>query len=474
MKLLQPVFLMHNRMPLTSSKTLLNLAIFLLGAINFSYSQYNNKYDPSNDYANKNQIILSSTNEFSNGLLRNLKILDTCIYEHNLKNLPTKRIMFSLDTLTNKWYPRSINIFDYDANGKVTYFMDSTLKASELNRRRKEYGDYSSRGNHLITYREEIWNGATWENSVKYDYIRNDSNNLSQVFSSVWDKVKQQFYHTARQTYTYKNDQIKLSEYLAENKDINANVWVPQYKIIYKLDSFGYFAETITQLFKNGVFVNGGKYEYSIDSNGRWLSEQSYIWDQLESKWMAYGNSKYTYLQDGTEITTRQIWDVTTKTWENYEKYEYKENANSTQDFYFSYNWDKSTMKYNKTYAEYSKFNTDNYEIERVYENYNNESPFEPIEVIRLKWNMQNKINTSAHEARNINSSILVYPNPCLDNLIQISSQENMQYHITNLSGVIVKQGSLHEGLNVISLSETRGIYFIHTSDRSVRKITLN
>lgn len=437
----------------------LSISLLVCGFIQAQNYEVIRPFNHKNDGTRK---ILSSTNEYKFSKGGQWILIDSFVYECNANKLPVKRTMYSYDTAKNQWYMRSIAEYDYDANGNLTYFMDSLLIPAEHFRRAKNKYEYNAKGK-MTSNSFFKWMNGEWRPTNKYIMNYDNNGNMYENIETLYNVNTNQFDNLRRTTFTFVNINYTKTR-LAEVWNSQKGEWQPTMKYENTYNNNWHRTKVEYQSFSNGEWNFTSKSDEYRNSKGLPDSIMGYTWDKTTSKWKQYSKCHYAYPGDTTIETCTQL-NEDTKIWENSDGTKYFENKDEMQLYYSSSNVNTNTMKLEVYYVAKSKYNANKYEIERITENYDY-STFEMSYFLRTKWNYE---PLSSSGIKEIQAEVSAYPNPTSDGMVTIVSDAIRDYKLFDISGKLVKEGTLHPGSNHLDLPDFRGIYILTSPDFNIR-----
>lgn len=319
--------------------------------------------------------------------------------------------------------------------------------------------NYEYDGNNNLKFEIYLyWDGTSWVQAYRTEYIYNTNNKVEEQISQLYD-INNGFENSDRTTY---ERDANGNVYLIVNYDWNSG-WIEDYK------STITYAGTVPmsgvfEAYNGTTWVNEDKSILTYTNNT--ISEiTDYVWDGTD--WVTDYKDVFTY--DGNYISTvsSSVWNGTN--WDDDGSITYIVDGNGnrtseTEDYSggsdtINYAYDMTALMSNfaNPFADYSGF-------EYLYEDY----PY--VNKILSKTNSDG-MSKSTFDYNNVLSvsdvvskraiQLDVYPNPAID-IVTIKSSENIKHiNVFNTLGskVISTQ---HNELNVSHLS--KGLYLINIS----------
>ena len=182
----------------------------------------------------------------------------------------------------------------------------------------------------LIELFAQVWDGYAWANYLRYSYIYDVNNNMTEELLQTWDGTG--WVNHSKNLYTYDGNN-NLTEELRQSGPASENCW----KYSYAYDGNNNLTEEIEQLYDGFVWVNLEKYSYTYDTNNIRTGELRQTGPVWWNVW------QYSYTYDGNNNLTeafRQDWN--NSSWLNSRKYTYTYDGNNNQTEHLLQVWDGS------------------------------------------------------------------------------------------------------------------------------------
>jgi len=372
----------------------------------------------------------------------------------------------------------------------VKYKLDEVIKqvwdensGQMVNDIKSEY-TYNSNGK-FMQFIVSIWQGNSWANESKTEFIYNASNFLTETidysWGGGWNKV-------SKSQYTYMNGNL-IQDILYH---WDGSQWViGNFKFEYNYDPNGNLIQKIINW--GGPFA---KQEYSYDSNGKLVQELRYGWS---GQWDIHSKIDYNYNNNGILMDyVEGYWDSNNNQWDTTFKTEFSYDNNGNALDYINYNWDsmsgvwtpgsKVEFGYNDSYSLSDLilpyfYNHTEYQIGYIHQMLHDglgtifnldEIFFNHMLTNRIgyywdgaNWVMENDIGFTYSQIQILSTyetdigEVIIYPNPASEKLnIQLSNGVqlvNINLY-NNLGKLIISSDK--STVNVSSLAN--GIYYLH------------
>lgn len=439
-------------------------SLMLMGSL-FLQAQNYFANKPYNQYADGSKVLLSGSNEFKTNPAATWSKNDSFAYVSNAQNLPVKRLMYSLDSTKQNWYLRAVAEFAYNSAGKLTYEMDSTLLPNEIYLRRKNFYEYNA--SNVCTKNTQMeWSGSSWVYTFEYVYTLSANNYMIENLRKKYNKNTGQFRNYNRITYSYIN-QIYNDTATTSFWDTTTNSWSLSSRYFNKYDANNFRTRINYQNYTGGNWVNTAYTDDFYDLNGRVDSSYGYKWNSVNSSWNLSSGVFYNYPAAHTTLTLNKYWNNTSQTWVNLWKDNYVENSLGASLIYEYWDWIEDSAAFIKTYAEYSTYNANAYESERIFENYNpNDQSYVAVKTL---WQYGLTNVSGIFNFADLHQTLLVYPNPSTGNEVFVNIENSLPYTIYDITGKAIQQGELLPGTNSIMLNEAKGIYILKAGNSTTR-----
>lgn len=217
---------------------------------------------------------------------------------------------------------------------------------------------------------DEYFDGFTWENSSKAEYVYNSNNNLFEEFYFTWESTGSTWEKLGKVIYSY-NANNKTIETIYQIWNPSTNLYVNNYRYTYAYNSNGDIKEYIDYTWNGIAWINDSTSEKSIITyNGDKLDEvTTYSYNEVSSQWVIDLESTLTTFSYNGNVIANEIeqkWNGAT--WVNLSKeiYTYNSNNQLIEDIYQEWNganWinsDKTTYSFvngNMTTETYFSYN---------------------------------------------------------------------------------------------------------------------
>jgi hypothetical protein len=265
--------------------------------------------------------------------------------KYNLKNAPDAVIQLS----------DSVYYWDYDTDNSGWKF------------NHKQTGFIYNANNDLIEYKDLIWDGSAWINSIKYIFTYDTHHYWISQTIQQWDGTSWQnmsliscaydanfnmtldswkfwnndvWENSSQRTYSYDVNNNLISELFQSG---NVSLWENTYLQTFSYDANNNLLSKIVQSWYMGAWVNGTQYIYSYDANNNTLSFLSQDWNDTE--WVNSSLYTYDYNENNLMISLkRQGW--IDGEWYNNVLYSlsYDGNENLITYLYQGWSWEDSSF----------------------------------------------------------------------------------------------------------------------------------
>lgn len=329
------------------------------------------------------------------------------------------------DSGQNDWINDKLTEFTYTGDGQ-TETIKSWKWEDELNRWNKKAYDsmtYNTNGDLLLRVHNKGNDDNEWEPSSKTEYIYRTDGLLDTVISSLWDAG---WHYYGKQEHIYNNNLLETKfSYLWDDDGWNLNS-----KREYTYDEQDNLILKYVYLYIDDNWHNISKTTYEYDEDGHNTLLISYDWNNDENDWVYSYKSEYSsFTEEGFNlISAFYNWNSNTEEWVGTTKLENILNEEGELILVIFYRWDEA----------------------------------DPVWVFDTKEFLYRSNITGTQEPKT--SGIVLYPNPCHDQLtISKSKTENINCTLLNSKGQIIKIIALSKSNTILDLCLLPGgTYFLH------------
>lgn len=367
---------------------------------------------------------------------------------------------------------KKISVVSYNTYNALNKISETYEKVWNINGFFIDYGIYKyyydSKGN-LTDYYTKFWHYSTseWINHKQYHYEYDDSNNIILELNQIWDNDKK--------------------------------TWININKLISIYNSKNLIVEIINQQYNVNVFENYGKSEYYYDKKNNLIQDVGYEWNIQDLKWEKDLKNTHNYgSKDFNKIDSFFLWNKNTNKWDNYYVNKIKFDSINKIDIVYSYNKqndnDSFIFKSKKILTPDLNNNIIREEI-WIYDNTTNTWLLVDIKKFEYNqwndliaketlenWDRNNKVFLKHYREEyfcnydlnikktNVEELINTYPNPCTEGFINIKIGVSTSFQLIDISGKIITQGNLFEGINTIDINEiNNGFYFLKIKNNYIK-----
>ena len=289
----------------------------------------------------------------------------------------------------------------------------------------------------MTQYISKRWDGSSWENRYKSDYIFNTDFHLIQRTSYDWDSIAWE----NQSRYDYHPD-ANGNDTLTMRMSWEGNAWENKHKAANTFDANNNQILRIEEYWTNGFWKKYYKRERIFDSNNNEIQYFFYTWNS--NAWKFSSKYDYTYDANNNEIEKlRYYWSGSA--WIESDKYTHAFDLSFNEaDIWVPARWDYiNKVLINNSYD----FDNNAWVLEDTIAYYYSAIPIGIVEY--------NEIN------------VKVYPNPTTG-IITVKGDlgKNFNVKVIDITGRLILEKNTNEAYQQIDLNRfPDGIYFIRVSD---------
>ena len=239
------------------------------------------------------------------------------------------------------WNPRSRSLYEYDANGNNTKYLNQVWDTTDWADEYQVLNTYNA-SNQLTEALSQFWNINSWldlnRTTYSYDANGNEIESISQFWTTVtWE-------NSTRETQAYDaNNRLTVST----SQYWTGIMWTNFYRSLYTYDMPTNTTSIAEQEWNGMAWVNVFRYVFEYDNDEKLLSETEQSWDG--AAWQNVTLTTYTY-NAGERVTLvlEKEWNGTS--WDNYSQNINEYDSNDKWVSYLIQYWDAGVW-FNDTYV---------------------------------------------------------------------------------------------------------------------------
>lgn len=217
--------------------------------------------------------------------------------------------IISRDFNGTDWKPRSRSLYEYDANGNNTRYLNQVWDSTDWADEYQVLSTYNA-SNQLTESISQLWNINSWLDLNRQTYSYDANGNEIESISQFWTTGNWE--NSSRETHAYDANNrltVSTSQYWA------GIMWTNFYRSLYTYD-MPTNTTTITEQEWNGMaWISQFRYVLESDTDEKLLSETEQMWDG--TAWENTTLTTYTYNAGGrVTLVLEKEWNGAA--WDNY------------------------------------------------------------------------------------------------------------------------------------------------------------